>query len=57
MFLVCYGTIRVLYKERKGNNQFVWGSGKDTLKTINKYILRDVDRPSLCWTVHAVGPA
>ncbi len=22
------------YMERKGNNQFVWGSGKDTLKTI-----------------------
>ncbi len=27
------------YMERMGNNQFVWGSGKDTLKTINKDIL------------------
>jgi hypothetical protein len=33
------------YMERKGNNQFVWGSGKDTLKTINKDILCIVDPP------------
>jgi len=31
--------------ERKGNNQFVWGSGKDTLKTINKDIICIVDPP------------
>lgn len=33
------------YMERKGNNQFVWGSGKDTLKTVNTDILRRVDPP------------
>ncbi len=33
------------YMERMGNNQFVWGSGKDTLKTINKDILCIVDPP------------
>ncbi len=33
------------YMERKGNNQFVWGIGKDTLKTINKDILCIVDPP------------
>jgi hypothetical protein len=36
------------YMERKGNNQFVWGSGKDTLKTINKDILCIADPPILC---------
>jgi hypothetical protein len=33
------------YMERKGNNQLVRGSGKDTLKTINKDILSIVDPP------------
>jgi hypothetical protein len=31
------------HMERKGNNQFVWGSWKDTLKTVNTDILRRVD--------------
>jgi hypothetical protein len=31
--------------ERKGNDQFVWGNGRETLKTINKDILCIVDPP------------
>jgi hypothetical protein len=30
------------YMERKGQNQFMWGSMKDTLKTINSDILRKI---------------
>jgi len=41
----CPGFTLLKYMERKGNNQFVWGSGKDTLKTINRDILRKVDPP------------
>ena len=39
--------------EKKGNNQFVWGCGKDNLKTMNSDILRKADPPipisSMLW--------
>jgi len=44
----CPGFTLLKYMERKGENQFVWGDGKDTLKTIDKDILRIVDPPSPC---------
>ena len=33
------------YMERKGRNQFVWGTARDTLKTNNRVIVREVDPP------------
>jgi hypothetical protein len=39
------------YMERKGNNQFGWGSGKDTLKTI---VYCGPSHPCI---IKAVGPA
>lgn len=41
----CQGFTLLKYMERKGKNQFVWGEKKDTLKTINRDILRKVDPP------------
>ena len=39
------GFTMLKYMERKGRNQFVWGTAKDTLKTNNKDIVRQVDPP------------
>ena len=33
------------YMERKGRNQFVWGTARDTLKTNNRDIIREVEAP------------
>jgi hypothetical protein len=40
----CPGFLLLKYMERKGPNQFVWGS-KDMLKTIDTDILREVEPP------------
>ena len=39
------GFTMLKYMERRGDNQFVWGTTKDTLKTNNKDILIKVDPP------------
>jgi hypothetical protein len=41
----CPGFTLLKYMERKGHNQFVWGNGKDTLKTINSDVLMVIDPP------------
>jgi hypothetical protein len=41
----CPGFTLLKYMEIKGHNQFVRGSGKDSLKTINSDVLRVIDPP------------
>jgi len=41
----CPGFTLLKYMERRGENQFVWGANKDTLKTHNGDILMQVDPP------------
>lgn len=41
----CPGFTLLKYMERRGDNQFVWGKVKDTLKTHNGDILLQVDPP------------
>jgi len=39
------GFTMLKYMERKGRNQFVWGTARDTLKTNNRDIIREVEAP------------
>ncbi len=41
----CEGFTLLVYMERKGPNQFMWGTTRDSLKTINRDILLRVDPP------------